>query len=157
VSRPKRLGCADPLKYLECLPQEGRGLGGMTAGQGAPAQAGQRVSLVPRTGDGAGQVQGLLVTLPGLPEVTADQVHHSPAVEGSDLATLVTEVAVDAQGLVQRLGRARVVTRQPPHSPEAGEDVRGGESGTGTRPAPAFCPPCSVNWDGTRQPTGGQA
>ena len=48
------LGCADPLEDLQGLAQEGRGLGGVAGGQGAAAQAGQGVRLVPGAGDGAG-------------------------------------------------------------------------------------------------------
>src|SRR5580658_2412828 len=48
-------GRADPLEDLQRLPQPGFGLGGAAIGQGAPAQAGQRLSLVPGAVDLAGQ------------------------------------------------------------------------------------------------------
>ena len=44
-------------------------------------------------------------------------------VERLGLATPVAEVAVDAQGLLQGLGRGRVITRQPPHDPQVVEGV----------------------------------
>ena len=68
------LGCADPLEYLHCLPQQDPGLRGVAGGQGAAAQAGQCVCLVPGAGNSAGQVQGLLVKSLGLRQVTADPV-----------------------------------------------------------------------------------
>ena len=46
----------------------------MADGQGAAAEAGQGVCLVPGAGDGAGQVQGLPVTPFGLRGVTADLI-----------------------------------------------------------------------------------
>ena len=54
-------GGADPLEDLQRLAQPGFCLGGAAGGQGAPAQAGQCVRLVPGAADLAGQVQGLLV------------------------------------------------------------------------------------------------
>jgi hypothetical protein len=72
----------------------------------------------PQAGDSAGQFQGLLVTPLSPREVTADPVQLSSAIEGVGLAAPVTEVAVDAQGLLLHLDRVRVVTRQPPHVPE---------------------------------------
>ena len=48
------LGCADPLEDVPCLPQVLGGVGGAAAGQGAAAQSGQRVRLVPGAGDLAG-------------------------------------------------------------------------------------------------------
>src|SRR6202034_3155847 len=39
------------------------------------------------------------------------------------LAEPITKVAVDAQGLLQGLGRGRVIARQPPDFPEVGEGV----------------------------------
>jgi hypothetical protein len=41
---------ADPLEDFQRLPQEGLGPGGVTGGQGAAAQAGQCVRLVPGAG-----------------------------------------------------------------------------------------------------------
>ena len=38
--------------------------------------------------------------------------------EGAGLAEPVTEVAVDAQGLLEGLGRGRLITRRPPHLPK---------------------------------------
>jgi hypothetical protein len=55
-------GCADSLEDRQRLPQPVFGLGGAAGGPAAPAQAGQRVRLVQRTADLAGQVQGLLVS-----------------------------------------------------------------------------------------------
>ena len=95
----------------------------MPDGQGAASQAGQRVSLVPGAGDSAGQLQGVLVTFLGLREVTADPVQRPCLVECLGLTTPVAEVAVDAQGLLQGLGRGRVITRQPPDGPEVAEGV----------------------------------
>ena len=45
---------SDPLEYLQRLAQVVLGLGGMAGGQGAAAQPGQCVSLVPGAGDSAG-------------------------------------------------------------------------------------------------------
>ena len=44
------LGGADALEDFQGLAQEGRGLGGVAGGQGAAAQAGQGVRLVPGAG-----------------------------------------------------------------------------------------------------------
>ena len=82
----------------------------MADGQGAAAQAGQCVRLVPGAGDGAGQVQGPLVAPLSLREVTADPVQRPSLVERSYLTAPVAEVAVDVQGLLQGLGRGRVIT-----------------------------------------------
>jgi hypothetical protein len=68
------LGCPDPLEGLQRPPQHACCLGGVAHGQRAAAQAGLCVSLVPGAGDGAGQVQSLLVALLSLREVTADRV-----------------------------------------------------------------------------------
>ena len=46
------------------LPQAGLRGGGLASGQGAAAQVGQRVGLIPGAADLAGQVQGLPVTRP---------------------------------------------------------------------------------------------
>ena len=43
--------------------------------------------------------------------------------KGAGLAEPVAEVAVDAQGLLQRLGRGRVITIDPPHVPQVVEGV----------------------------------
>ena len=59
------LGCTDPLEDLPRLPQACLRVGGVAGGQGAAAQAGQRMGLIPGTADLAGQVQGLPVTGPG--------------------------------------------------------------------------------------------
>ena len=50
----RSLSCADPLEYLQCLPQQDLGLRGMAFGYGAVAQARQCVSLVLGAADGAG-------------------------------------------------------------------------------------------------------
>jgi hypothetical protein len=76
-------GYADPLEDLQCLPQEDHGLRGIAGGQGAAAQAGQRVSLVPGAGDSAGEFQGLPVAPFSLRDFTADQVQRAGLVEGS--------------------------------------------------------------------------
>lgn len=55
------LGRPDPLEELQRLPQHICCLGGVAGGQGAPAQAGQSVGLVPGAADLAGQVQRLPV------------------------------------------------------------------------------------------------
>ena len=112
------LGRADPLEYLQGLPQEDLGLRGVAGGQGAAAQAGQCVRLGPGAGDGAGLFQGLLVALLRLREVAADPMQRPFLVEHLKLTDLVTEVTVDAQGLVQGLGGGRVIARLPPHDPE---------------------------------------
>ncbi len=44
-------------------------------------------------------------------------------VERPGLTIPVADAAVDAQSLLQDLGRGRVITRQPPHVPEAVECV----------------------------------
>ena len=108
------LGRADPLEYLQGLPQEGLGLRGVAGGQGAAAQAGQCVSLGQGVSDGAGQFQGLLVASLSLREVTAAPVQRPFLVERFGLTGPVAEVAEDAQGLVQRLGGGRVIARLPP-------------------------------------------
>ena len=54
-------GRADALEDLQRLPHPGFGLSRAASGQGAPTQPGQRVRLVQRAADLAGQVQGLLV------------------------------------------------------------------------------------------------
>ena len=56
-------------------------------------------------------------------EVTTNPVQRPLLVERLGLTLLVAEGAVDAQGLLQRLGRARVITRHLPHGPEALEGV----------------------------------
>src|ERR1700728_1131797 len=81
------------------------------------------MSLVPGAGDDASQIQGLLVTALGLREVSADAVQRPGLVERLGLGTPVAEVAVDTQGLLQRLGRSRVITPQPPHAPQEQEGV----------------------------------
>jgi hypothetical protein len=68
------LGCADPLEYLQCLPQQGLGLRGVAVGHGAAAQAGQGMSLIPGTADGPGQFQSLQVTFLSLREFTPGPV-----------------------------------------------------------------------------------
>ena len=68
----------------------------MAGGDGAAAQAGQRVRLVPGAGDGAGQVQGLLVRPLSLREVTVDPVQRPSLVERLGLTSPVAEVAEDA-------------------------------------------------------------
>ena len=77
----------------------------MTGGKSAAAQAGQCVRLVRGGGDSAGQFQGLLVAPLSLREVTVDPVQRPSLVERLDLAIPVTEVAVDAQGLLLGLDR----------------------------------------------------
>ena len=74
-------------------------------GQGAAARADQCVSLVPGVGDSAGQFQGLAVTPLSLREVTVDPVQRPSLVERIGLTIPVAEVAVDAQSLLQGLGR----------------------------------------------------
>ena len=112
------LGRADPLEYLQSLPQEGLGLRGVVGGQGAAAQGGQCVSLGPGAGDGAGLFEGLLVAPLSLREVAADPVQRPFLVEHLKLTGMVAEVTIDAQGLVQGLGGGRVIARLPPHDPE---------------------------------------
>ena len=58
-----------------------------------------------------------------LREFAADPVQCPSFIERRDLAALVAEVAVDGQGLLQRLGRARVISCQPPHGSELFEGV----------------------------------
>jgi hypothetical protein len=53
-------GCPDPLEDLQRLPKLVFGCRGAAIGPGAPAQAGQRVRLIPRAADLAGQPQRLL-------------------------------------------------------------------------------------------------
>jgi hypothetical protein len=66
-------------------------------------------------------VQGLAVDLLGLREVTADPVQRPALVERLGFAAPVTEVAVDAEGLLGGLGRGRLVPGQPPHVPQEAE------------------------------------
>ena len=54
----------------------------------------------------------------GLCEVTADPVQRPCLVERLGLTASVAEVAVDVQGVLQGLGRGRVITGQPPHGPQ---------------------------------------
>jgi hypothetical protein len=54
----------------------------------------------------------------GLHKVTADPVRRPSVVERLGLAIPVTEVAVDAQRLLQRLGRGRVISCQLLDGPE---------------------------------------
>jgi hypothetical protein len=55
------LGRPDLLEDLQRLPQHVSCPGGVVGGQSAPAQAGQRMSLIPGAAGLAGEVQGLLV------------------------------------------------------------------------------------------------
>ena len=108
---------------LVCLPQQGLGLGGLAEGDSAAAEAGKRVGLVMGAAGQAGEVQCLLVTFSSADEVTTNPVQRPLPVERLGLTLLVAEGAVDAQGLLQRLGRARVITRHLPHGPEALDGV----------------------------------
>jgi hypothetical protein len=117
------LGRADLLEDLQCLPHHACCLTGVAGGQSAPAQAGERVSLVPRAGDSSSQLQGLPVAPFSLREFAADPVQRPSLVERLGLAAPVADVAVDAQGLLQGLGRGRVITGQPPHGPDVEEGV----------------------------------
>ncbi len=118
------LGCTDPLEYLQCLPQQDLGLGGVAVGHGAAAQAGQRVSLIPEDGDSSGQFQSLQVTSFSLREFTPDPEQRPPFIERCGLAGPTAEVAVDVQGLLQSLGRAWVIFCLSPRGPEVEEGVR---------------------------------
>jgi len=60
-------------------------LGGVAVGYGASAQAGQRLSFIPRAGDGASEFQGLLVTPSGPREATAHPVQRCSVIEGVGL------------------------------------------------------------------------
>jgi hypothetical protein len=117
------LGRPDPLKDLQRASQRFLSLGGLARGQGTPPKAGQRVRLVPVAGDGAGQVQGLLVASLCLREFTCGPVQCPPLIERHGLATWVAGATVDAQGLVQGLGCGRVVTHRPPCLPEEDESA----------------------------------
>jgi len=61
------------------------------------------------------------VTPFSLREVTADPVQRPFLVEHRGLGTPVAEVAVDGQGLLQQVGRGRVITCDPPYRPEVEE------------------------------------
>ena len=111
-------GGADPLEDVQGLPQDDRGLGGVAGGQGAAAQANQRVRLVRWAVNDAGQVQRLPVARLGLREVTGDSVQRPALVERFGHTTLNADVAGDVQGLLQGRGRGRVLTRRPPHEPQ---------------------------------------
>ena len=87
---------------------------GVAGRQGAAAQPGQRVRLVPGAGSIPGQFPGQLVTPFSPRQVTAGPVQRPSLVECRGFGTPVTEVTVDAQGLLQRLGRRRVLTRRQP-------------------------------------------
>jgi hypothetical protein len=91
------------------LAQHSPGLGQAADGESAATQPGQRVSLVPGTGDGARYFQGPLMTLLGPVKPTADAIQCPPAVECLRLTCGNAEVAVDTQGLLQGLLRGRVV------------------------------------------------
>jgi hypothetical protein len=58
------LGCADSSEDCGCPAQLGSRGGEVCRGDGAAAQSGQRVRLVPGSADGTGQFQGLLVMRP---------------------------------------------------------------------------------------------
>ncbi len=116
------LGRAGPLENLVRLPKARLRVGGAAGGQGAPAQAGQRMGFIPATADLAGQVQGAPVTGPGRRQVAADPVQRPCLVERLSLTFPVAEVAVEAQGFFQDLGCARVVPGQPPLRPQVAED-----------------------------------
>lgn len=90
---------------------------------GAAAQVGQRASLFQDAAAPAGQVQGLLVTFLSLGKVTADPAQRGLLVEGLGLPDPVAEVTVDARGLVQMPGRARVVTGQSQPAVEVAQGV----------------------------------
>jgi hypothetical protein len=115
------LGGPDPLEDLQRLPQVVLGLSGIADRKGAPAQARQCVSLIPRAADAAGQFEGLLVAPFSLSELTADPVQCPSLVERLGLATPVTEVTINIQGLLQGLSRGQVITRRLPHDPEVAE------------------------------------
>jgi hypothetical protein len=100
------LGRADLLEDLQRLLQPACCLTGVAGGQSAPAQAGERVSLVPEAGDSAGQLQGLPVAPFSLREFAADPVQRPSLVERLGLAAPVAEIPVDAQGLLQHLRRS---------------------------------------------------
>ena len=55
------LGGLDALEDLQRLPEHVFCPGGVAGGQGAPAQPGQRMGLVPGAADLPGQAQGLPV------------------------------------------------------------------------------------------------
>ena len=83
------LGRTDPLEYLVCLPQQRFGLRGSADGNGAAAQAGQCVGLVPGTGHGAGQFQCLLVAVLGPGEFTTSPMQRPSFIECLGLAAPV--------------------------------------------------------------------
>src|SRR5450755_1620065 len=118
-----RLSRADPPEDLFCLPQARLGISGAAGGQGAAAQAGQRLGLIPGAIDHAGQVPCLPVTGRCLVEVTAEPVQRPRLIERLSLTAPVAEVTVDAQGRLQGLGCARVVPGQPPRYPQETEGV----------------------------------
>jgi hypothetical protein len=109
VDQVLSVGHADPLQDLQCLPQQALGLRGMAGGQGAPAQAGQRVRLTGGAGHIAGQRQGLLMAFLRRGELTAEPVHRAALIEGRDLIAPVADVAEDAERLVQGLPRGRIL------------------------------------------------
>jgi hypothetical protein len=49
---------------------------------------------------------------------TSPPPHDPQVAEGVGLAEPVTEITVDAQGLLQDLDRGRVIACQPPHVPD---------------------------------------
>jgi hypothetical protein len=63
------------------------------------------------------------VTPLSLREFTADLVQRSSLVERLGLTTPLAVVAVDVQGLIQGLGRGRVIAGQPEDVPEVEENV----------------------------------
>ena len=92
--------------------------GGVAGGQGAAAQAGQRVGLVPGAADLAGQVQGLLVTRLAWSRSPRTRCSVPVSLSASASAAPVAEVAGDAQRLLQRSrprpGSRRSAAARPP-------------------------------------------
>jgi hypothetical protein len=109
------LGRADPLEDLQGLLQEGLGLLVVAVGQGAAAQAAQRVRLDPGASKSAGQVQGLPVAPLGLREGTVGPVQRPPLVQRLGLAIAEAEVAEDAQGRTAA-GKSAIGRRTVPRS-----------------------------------------
>jgi hypothetical protein len=111
----------NPLEDLQRAAQPVFCLGGVAGRKSAPAQASQRVGLIPGAVDLPGKAQSLLVAGPGPRQVPADPVQRPELVQGLDLTAPIADVAADAQRLLQSPGRPLIVPGYPPHDPQEGK------------------------------------
>jgi hypothetical protein len=94
--------------------QQGCGLlSGSWAGEGV--KLGERAGLEVGIANSAGYIQCPLMTLLRLREFASYLVQCPCFIENLGLAEAISEVTVDAQGLLLRLCCGQVISRQPPH------------------------------------------